>query len=180
MPAVQLAPHSPEWAGAAAREAARLAATLGDNLIEVHHIGSTAIAAIRAKPVLDLLPIVRRHEDLDLAEPQLRALGYEWKGAFGIPGRRFCVLDDPATGRRLVHLHFFKSGSPHIARHLAFRDYLRTHADIARAYEAEKLRCAALHPDDSLAYSAAKNAWIKPVESDAIAWAAREKSSARS
>jgi GrpB-like predicted nucleotidyltransferase (UPF0157 family) len=180
MPAVELAPHSPEWAGAATREAARLAATLGDNLIEIHHIGSTAIASIRAKPVLDLLPIVRRQEDLDLAEPQLHALGYEWKGAFGIPGRRFCILDDPTTGRRLVHLHFFKMGSPHIVRHLAFRDYLRAHDDVARAYEAEKLRCAALHPDDSLAYSAAKDAWIKPVESDAIAWAAQEKSSARS
>jgi hypothetical protein len=64
-PAVELVPHSPEWAGAAAREAARLAATLGDNLVAVHHIGSTAIASIRAKPVLDLLPIVRRQEDLD-------------------------------------------------------------------------------------------------------------------
>jgi GrpB-like predicted nucleotidyltransferase (UPF0157 family) len=53
---------------------------------------------------------------------------------------------------------------------MAFRDYLRAHPDVARAYEAEKLRAAALHPRDTLAYNAEKNDWIARVQREALAW----------
>jgi len=71
-----------------------------------------------------------------------------------------------------VQLHFFRAGSANAARHLAFRDYLRAHSDVARAYEAEKRRARDLHPDDSHAYGAAKAAWIERVERDALTWCA--------
>jgi len=58
-------PHRPEWVGEAAQEARRLADTLGDLMAEIHHVGSTSIPGILAKPVLDFLPVVRSLRELD-------------------------------------------------------------------------------------------------------------------
>jgi GrpB-like predicted nucleotidyltransferase (UPF0157 family) len=165
---VELFPQSFEWAERAVTETARLKGVLGDALVVVHHIGSTAIPGIAAKPIVDLIPEVSCLEALDAAKERVVALGYEWWGEYGISGRRFCTLTN-AGGKRTVHLHCFASGSAHIARHLAFRDYMRGHPDQARAYEAEKQHARALHPDDSHAYAEAKSAWIAAKEVEALA-----------
>jgi GrpB-like predicted nucleotidyltransferase (UPF0157 family) len=95
-------------------------------------------------------------------------LGYSCRGEFGIPGRRFCLLDDLSTGKRLFNVHIFESGSPEIARHLAFRDYLRRNPAEALEYEKVKRVAAAAHPDDVLAYNDAKSPWIKDCERRAL------------
>jgi GrpB-like predicted nucleotidyltransferase (UPF0157 family) len=170
--AVELVAHDQAWAARAASEAQRLSGAVGDALITVHHIGSTSIPNIKAKPVVDLLAVVSDLAALDAREAHVRALGYDWRGEFGIVGRRYCPLDD-AGGRRVVHAHFFAEGSEDIARHLAFCRYLQAHPDEAQAYEAEKLRAAALHPDDTGAYTEEKGAWIRACEARALAWARR-------
>ena len=91
--------HDPLWVSIVAKESQQ--AALGDNLIDVHHIGSTAIPGIRAKPVIDLIPVVRSLNQLDQSQRDIEALGYSWRGEYGLPGRRYCILDDPQTGRRL-------------------------------------------------------------------------------
>ena len=169
---VELVPHDPVWADVARAEAERLKRVLGRVLVQVHHIGSTAIPGIRAKPIVDLLPIVGRLEDLDARADTVKALGYDWRGEFGIPGRRYCSLDD-AAGKRIVHGHFFATDSDEIEPNLAFRDYLRAHRDEALAYEAEKIRAAALHPDDSGAYTEEKGVWVRACKARALTWARR-------
>src|SRR5947207_10854583 len=124
---VDLVPHSPDWALAAHREIVRLSNTLQSNLIAIHHIGSTAIPGIHAKPILDLMLVVRSLAELDAAKPLIEALGYQWWGEYGIAGRRYCNLDDQATGKRLVQLHCYQMENSQIERHLAFCDYLRSH-----------------------------------------------------
>jgi GrpB-like predicted nucleotidyltransferase (UPF0157 family) len=173
--AVQLAPHRAEWADMAKAESARLKAALGDNLETVHHVGSTAIPGIMAKPIVDLLPVVRSIEKLDAQESVVRALGYKWHGEFGLEGRRFCTFADPKTGKRIYQLHFFTDGSQDARNMLAFRDYLRAHPFIAKAYEMEKLRAASAQPNDTTLYNKEKNDWIKRVEADALAWAGKNK-----
>lgn len=86
---VELLPHDPQWAAAAEEEGSRLMSALGAVLLEVHHIGSTAIPDIVAKAVLDLLPVVSTLEALDERRETIEALGYEWWGELGLPGRRF-------------------------------------------------------------------------------------------
>src|ERR1700744_5460260 len=117
--AVQLVPHRAEWADMAKAETARLKKALGDNLITVHHVGSTAIPGIMAKPIVDLLPVVRSIEKLDAQEGAVRALGYKWHGEFGLEGRRFCSFADPKTGKRIFQLHFFLPDNENAVRMLA-------------------------------------------------------------
>lgn len=169
---VELVAHDPGWAEMAAAEAARLKGALGDVLICVHHIGSTAISGIMAKPIIDLLPIVTDLHSLDAAENAVVALGYVWRGEFGLPTRRYCRMNDPVTGKRKFQLHCYAADSPHYARHVAFRDYLCAHPAVAKEYETEKIRAAALYPGNTLDYNAEKDSWIKRVERDALAWAA--------
>lgn len=166
---VHLHPPSSEWAEHAQRESERFAALLGSNLIRIHHIGSTAIPGIAAKPTIDLLPEVKSIAELDLIQDQIEKAGYEWRGEYGLPGRRFCVLNDE-HGKRKANIHCYETGSDEITRHLVFRDYLIAHPDLAKQYEAEKLRCQSLHPDDVFAYSDAKDEWIKRIEKAALDW----------
>jgi len=166
---VELVPHDPAWVRLAKAEASALHAALGDNLLAVHHIGSTAIAGIRAKPVIDLMPVVRDPALLDANRFALEALGYRWWGELGLPGRRYCTRDDPASGKRLVQLHAYAQGARDIVRHLAFRDCLRRQPALAGEYEREKLRCQRLHPDDSHAYGDCKSDWIRNIEARALA-----------
>jgi GrpB-like predicted nucleotidyltransferase (UPF0157 family) len=168
---VELVPHDPAWPAVAAAESVRLAAAIGETLIVVEHIGSTAIPGIAAKPTIDLMPIVRDLAVLDARQPRIEALGYVWRGEFGIPGRRYCIREEQR--RRLFHVHCHETGHPGIAETIKFRDYLRARPEEARAYEAQKRAAAAAHPADTLAYSNAKSGWIRDCIARATEWAAK-------
>ena len=167
---VVLAAYDPEWPRMAARRVEELRA-LGPTLVAVHHIGSTSVPGIAAKPIIDLMPLVTSLADLERNRRRVEALGYCWHGELGIAGRRYCTLSD-AGGRRLVQLHFFGVDSTQVRRHIAFRDYLRAHPQAAAAYEVEKRRARDLHPDDTHAYTDEKDAWIRRTEAAALAWSA--------
>ena len=170
MTEVELHRHSPRWAEMARAETARLREVMGGVILSVHHIGSTSIPGIMAKPIIDLVPVATDLGTLDASVPHVASLGYECLGEFGLPGRRYCRRDDAMTGKRLYQLHFYATGSPEIVRHVAFADFLRAHPAIAAEYEAEKVRAAARHPNSTYDYNDAKNDWIKRVEQVALCW----------
>ena len=157
---VELSPPLPSWAEVAQEETLRLTDALESSIVVVHHIGSTAIPGIHAKPIVDLMPVVRSVTTLDGQESAIVRLGYRCWGEYGIPGRRYCTLDDPATGKRRFQLHCYEPESVEVEKHLAFRDYLRANPLKAKEYDEEKHRCRELHPDDSHAYTDAKAGWI--------------------
>ena len=165
---VVLVEHDPAWAGVAEGYAAGLRGAVSC-LVEVHHIGSTSVAGLAAKPIIDLMPVATGLEALDRERGAVEGLGYGWHGEQGIAGRRYCTLDD-GEGRRIVQLHWFAEGDPGVTRHLAFRDYLRAHAEVAAAYEAEKRRARDLWPGDSWGYCEEKAAWVRRVEGEALVW----------
>ena len=170
---VILAAYNPEWPLTTATHAERLRA-LGPNLVTVHHIGSTSVPGLVAKPIIDLMPVVTNLTRLDEQRQHVEALGYRWRGKFGILGRRNCTLNNGA-GVRSVQLHFFKAGSPHVERHIAFRDYRRAHPEEANAYAIEKHRAQNLHSMNSHAYADEKDKWIRAVEIKALIWSSKQK-----
>jgi GrpB-like predicted nucleotidyltransferase (UPF0157 family) len=168
---VLVVPYDPAWPALFARESPAVARALGDVLLAIHHMGSTAIPGIDAKPVIDMLAVVSSISGVDGRSTAMEALGYEVMGEFGIPGRRYFRKDD-AAGKRTHQVHAFQAGSPHIERHLAFRDFLRAHGAYAEEHAVLKCRLAKLHPNDIAAYTDGKDAFIKEVDAKAAAWRA--------
>lgn len=165
---VTLVPHDPNWAIFAAAESGRIKDAVRPT-VEIHHIGSTAIAGVAAKPIIDLLAVAPSLANLERMNAPLERLGYVSRGERGIPGRHYWILTHEGRDERLFHLHGFVVGHPAIRHHLAFRDHLRDHPRLAAEYARIKERCAALHPTDSAGYSACKAEWVKRVTAEALA-----------
>jgi len=165
---VILADPDPRRAGKAEALIAGLHAAAPGAFTALHHIGSTAVPGLAAKPVIDLPGETADLATIDAARPALETAGFRWRGENGAAGRRYLTRDDPQTGACAAHLHVHAAGDPMIPWHLAFRDRLRAEPETAAAYEAEKRRCAALHPDDSGAYAACKKAWTDGVAEEAV------------
>jgi len=166
--------YSPEWARLFEEEAQLLSACLGDEIIRCHHIGSTAVLGLAAKPIIDILLEVRSVESLDQLQDAMRALGYESKGEFGIPGRRYF----PKGGdHRTHHVHAFNEGDPHVVRHLVFRDYLRTHPEAVIEYASVKREASKRHATEPEGYVAFKQAFVEQTIERAVHWARRNETS---
>ena len=157
----------PDWPRRAAEECGRWHEAV-DGLKDVHHIGSTAIAGMPAKPVIDLMPVFEDVAAQTAAQEAVESLGYAWLGAYGLEGRSYARLDAPETGVRLVQAHGYAHGHPDIKRHLAFRDALRANAALRAGYASVKGSCAARHPEGGAGYWACKSAWIDKTEALAL------------
>lgn len=167
---VRVVPYDDRWPEIFRLEADRLELALGPGAVSIHHIGSTSVSGLCAKPVIDILIETSSLATIDHAVPELERREYVARGEYGIPSRRY--FSRPATSSdSKVHLHAFRRGGPHVARHLQFRDYLRAHPAVAAQYCALKRRLAANHPEDVDAYQAGKADFIERVEAEAATWA---------
>lgn len=165
---IRVVQYCPKWNEDYRREAEHIIQILGQELVEIHHIGSTAVEGLSAKPIIDLMPIVRRIETIDAYNGEFEKLGYECMGEFGIPGRRYFRK---GGDERTHQIHIFEEGNQKdIMRHLAVRDYLRTHDEMRRQYGALKKELARLYPENIEAYCAGKDSFVKEMERRALAW----------
>jgi GrpB-like predicted nucleotidyltransferase (UPF0157 family) len=168
MRTIKLANHDPAWEQAYRLEAAQVFHVLAPRVRGIHHIGSTAIDGIKAKPIIDLLVEVDDIQAVDAYQSLMQRCGYIPKGEYGMPGRRFFIKGDEE--HHTHHIHVFQAGHPEIARHLDYRDYLQAHPDEAQAYSTLKEELACKFPHDIDAYTNGKTAFIKDIEQKAHAW----------
>ncbi|BAY96127.1 hypothetical protein NIES37_00530 [Tolypothrix tenuis PCC 7101] len=166
---VEVVPHDSTWSVKFEEEAKRIALALGDNIVAIHHIGSTSIPNIYAKPIIDLLVQVKDLAKLDQQCSAMIALGYEAMGEFGLPGRRFFRRDNKA-GTRTHHVHIFEFDVAEVQRHLAFRDYMIAHPDDALKYSDLKRELAKQFPQDIQGYVNGKDGFVKEMERKALIW----------
>lgn len=156
---VRVVPYDPEWVDAFRALRGEIRGALRDDRLEVDHIGSTSVPGLWAKPVIDVL---LEAPDLGIVENHtsaLERLGFEARGEYGIPGRRY--FRRGPDGRRMgVHLHAFAAGHPHADWHRAFRDGLRSHPAVRADYARLKRELATRFADDRTAYQDAKAPFI--------------------
>lgn len=164
---VEVVAHKQEWRVLFGDECVRLRAIFGAEMMEVSHIGSTAIPAIHAKPVIDMLAVVRNIDHVAEFNEAMGRIGYKARGENGIAGRRFF---SKGGDERSHHVHMFQAGHEDIARHLAFRDYMLAHPHEAQMYSQLKLRLAAEFPTDIQEYVNGKHAFIKMIDERAKRW----------
>jgi GrpB-like predicted nucleotidyltransferase (UPF0157 family) len=165
--AVRVVAPNPAWPQAFDQEAQALKKVLGHHAVYIHHIGSTAVADLWAKPIIDMLPVVDDVAALDQLAVGLQELGYEGLGEFGLPGRRYFRKNQ---GIRTHQVHCYAVGDPAIYRHLAFRDYLRVSPETRDAYGALKQKLAGRHAHSWESYMDGKDAFVKAVEQKALDW----------
>lgn len=156
---VRLTPYQPDWERAFLEERARLYETLGDAVLDVQHIGSTAVPGLSAKPVLDIGVAVRDFDEAFALVHPLEALGYTYRGEYGVARRHYFVKGTPTTH----HLHGLEHASLEWRNHLRFRDHLRAYPEAAAAYEALKLQLAGRFPEDREAYTNGKHTFVRAI-----------------
>ena len=164
---IRLEPYDPTWPSRFEDERAALTAAIGDWVVGgIHHVGSTAVTGMQAKPVIDILVGV---EELDASRAcfgRLTAAGYTYAPYRVDEMHWFCK---PGPQRRTHHLHLVPVDSPRYRNELAFCDYLRAHADVAQDYAALKRDLARRFEHDREKYTAAKADFVRCVLDRALA-----------
>jgi len=161
---------------------------------EVEHIGSTAVEGLSAKPVIDMLIGVKQSEALNIIPALLMDKDYIYYENYNedMPYRRFFVKLKTAPqslslqvhikpgdtiperlhdhSLRLAHIHVLPLHSEHWIRHIAFRDYLRTHPEIKAEYQQLKEKLSTQEWKDGNEYNEGKDSFLKIEEEKAIRW----------
>jgi GrpB-like predicted nucleotidyltransferase (UPF0157 family) len=165
---VEVVPHDPTWVNLFRAEADILVNIFGDQLVAIHHIGSTAIPGIVAKPILDFLVEVHEIQQVDILNNNMEKFDYQPRGEYGISGRRYFVKQSGEV--HTCHIHTFQTGDPQVERHLNFRDYLIAHPQDALAYSRLKEDLARQFPEDIDSYVAGKDHFIQNIDDKALEW----------
>jgi GrpB-like predicted nucleotidyltransferase (UPF0157 family) len=156
---VLLSPYDATWPLEFAAEADRIERACRGLALRLEHIGSTSVPGLSAKPVIDILAGRPGNISGEVYVAAFRQLGYEHKGAYGVPGRNYFRRGTPRTH----HVHLVSWSSATWEDHLLFRDYLRAHEDVAREYETLKREIMALYLQDKERYTDAKGPFVRSV-----------------
>jgi GrpB-like predicted nucleotidyltransferase (UPF0157 family) len=162
---IEIVPYDPAWPAAFAVERDRLRTALGDLALRIDHNGSTAVPGLAAKPVIDIQISVANVQNFAACAPPLAQLGYSHLAH--ADDDRCPFFYRPSAWPHTHHLHVVEAGGEEERRTLAFRDYLRQHADAAREYAALKFALAAEHGGGTAeareAYANAKSSFVSRI-----------------
>jgi GrpB-like predicted nucleotidyltransferase (UPF0157 family) len=164
---IKVVPHLHEWKEKYEKEAILWRELLGDILEDIHHIGSTAIPGLWAKPVIDILIEVKSLEEVDPLNERFREKGYDPKGENGLLNRRYF---QKGGDNRTHHVHIFPHRHEEVFRHIVFRDYLIAHPKEAKRYEELKRKLATEFTDNPALYSEGKTNLIRELDEKAKKW----------
>jgi len=158
-----LVDYDPKWPILYEEEKASIIGAIGDFIVDIQHIGSTAVLGLGAKPIIDIIVAIRRLVLVEKCVQPLQTIGYAYLGEYGIPGRHFFRKPPGDSGARTHHLHMVERESDFWEWHILFRDFLRVHPEEAQRYHELKKELAAQFASDRDAYTEAKTSFIESV-----------------
>ena len=158
---IKVEAYDASWPIQFEQEAEAIKTALGDNCINIYHVGSTSVPDLAAKPVIDMIPVVLDINKVDSANSSLLKLGYDAKGEFGMPFRRYF---QKGGNQRTHQLHVFEQDNPEVERHLKFRDWMLSHSADRNAYARLKQALAEQYPYDINAYCLGKDEFIANID----------------
>ena len=158
--------YNPLWPKKYEEEALLIKDILADNCVAIYHIGSTSVEGLAAKPIIDIMAAEQNLEKVDDAAEAFSKIGYEYLGEFGIAGRRYLRK---GGDERTHQIHIFQTEDwNNIGRHLAFRDYMRTHKKERDEYAKIKKVLAQKFPYDIDGYCDGKEEFVRKIEKLAL------------
>ena len=135
---------------------------LGELALRIEHVGSTSVPGLSAKPVIDIDVVIRDDSMLEEVVSRLAKIGYQHEGNLGIAGREAFGYEGKEHLKE-HHLYVCPEDSPELKRHVAFRDYLRSHPDAVREYSRIKEEAASLYPYEIDQYIGHKSPVIEKI-----------------
>jgi len=154
--------YDPNWVKRYNFEADNIREVIGDKILYVEHIGSTAVPGLGGKSTIDILITVKTIETADGFTIILKQQGYNFLGQYVMEGSRLYTKEK--DGERLVNLHFFHKGHKHINEMLHLRNYLRSHPETVNEYSQLKFDLVERYPDDYGSYRKYKDAWMNKLK----------------
>jgi len=165
---IEIVDYDPGWPERFESLAEQIRGAIGEVAHRIEHIGSTSVTGLAAKPVIDILVSVRSFDPLEAYGEALERLGFAFRPD-DQPQHRFFF--DAANHPRTVHVHVCEAGSESERRHLLFREYLRSHPDVAEEYARRKRDLAGRYRDDRKSYAEGKDPFVESAMRAAEAWA---------
>ena len=190
---IEIKKYDPNWCDEFCRLEQELAEILSPQTPIIEHIGSTAVPGLAAKPIIDVAVGIKSENKLDATVNPMIQSGFIYYRAFnvGMPNRRLFVglkrkfdrdkfqamydeeddiPHDEINALRRCHVHIWEFGTPDWIRHIAFREYLKSHPNIREAYEKLKWRLSFEEYAHGMAYNDEKSEFIKEVQNLALDW----------
>ena len=155
-------PYDEAWERNFAAIRDEIQAALGELAVRIEHVGSTSVPGLSAKPVIDIDVVIRDHSVLDEVISRLAKIGYQHEGNLGIAGREAFSYEGKEHLKE-HHLYVCPEDSPELKRHIAFRDYLRSHPDAVQEYSRIKEEAASFYPYDIDQYIGHKSPVIEKI-----------------
>ncbi|TFB22126.1 GrpB family protein [Filobacillus milosensis] len=168
---VRLSNYTSGWKRMYEQEVQLLKNIFDDEILYFEHFGSTSVPGMKAKPVIDMMVIVKDISVIDTYNEKMTSLNYDVAGEWGIKGRR---LFRKGGENRTHHIHFYQFDNPQIKRHIVLRDYLRSHPEEVERYSEFKDELASKY-ELTRDYSPAKKEFVAEMERRALDWAEKQR-----
>ncbi len=164
--------YDPLWSDRFETIKKTLLGVFGDSVLNIEHVGSTSVPGMRAKPIIDVLVILKSWKDFGEEMEAMRTLGYEahenvWSQDSLL---FFKTINTEHGNEKTENIHVLVEGAPLIRQFLDMRDYMRANPEEVVAYGNLKEKLARSFPDDYFGYREGKQAFLAELEKRAYAW----------
>lgn len=164
MRTMDVVPYDPNWKAMFEAEKKILNSILSDEIIKIEHFGSTSVEGLSAKPIIDIMPLVKNIQRIDQYNEKMKAAGYDVRGENGIPGRRYFVkFKDDNSGNHTHHVHIYQIDNPIAKDFIMFRDYIRIDETSRTQYNNLKIELSKQFYTEPLMYTNAKHELVMKI-----------------